>query len=226
MKRYWRGTGINGASGWLLFLFVAPLLGIMGSHGNAAPLPSPQTKGDTSLEESMAARRSARSFTDEPLSRQQIGQLCWAAQGITDPGSRLRAAPSAGATYPLELYVATAEGVHRYDPDDHALEPHLEEDVRPALHRAALYQDAVKEAPAVFIIAADISRTAARYGERAKRYVLIETGHASQNLLLQAVALGLVGVPIGAFQDDAVDSAINVPEGQQTFYLLPIGHAP
>lgn len=191
----------------------------------AVALPPPQLKGDMSLEEALAARRSVRKFQPTPLTAEQIGQLCWAAQGISDKARGLRTAPSAGATYPLELYVVTAEGVRRYLPSAHALDSHLADDVREALCRAALGQRCVAQAPAVFVIAADVSRTARKYGDRARRYVDIEVGHAAQNLLLQAVALDLGAVPVGAFDDAEVAKALKLPAEHAPLYLIPVGKA-
>jgi len=189
----------------------------------AGGLPSPALKGGKSLEETLATRRSVRRFEPTPLTAQQLGQLCWAAQGISDPRERFRTCPSAGALYPLELYVATAEGVSRYVPATHTLERHLDGDVRPALQRAALGQPYVGQAPAVFAIAAVAERTERKYGQRAARYVHMEVGHAGQNLLLQAVALGLGAVPVGAFDDGAVAQALHLPAEQAALYLIPVG---
>ncbi len=212
----------NYRTGWWSLLVLG--LPSIAWAAQSEPLPDARTESDRSLEETIEARRSIRSYRDQALTREQLAQLCWAAQGITEPRRGLRASPSAGATYPLELYVATADGVYRYAPDRHELEEHLDQDVRRSLRRAALDQASVEQAPAVFVIAADIRRTARRYGGRAERYVLIEVGHASQNLLLQAVALDLGGVPIGAFDDDGVAQAVRVPDGQQVFYLIPVGY--
>jgi len=189
----------------------------------AASLPKPAQEGKRSLEEVLAARRSVRKFADAALSEQQIAQLCWAAQGVTEPKRGFRTAPSAGATYPLELYVVTAAGVRRYVPDRHELIEHQAGDVRPRLQQAALDQPWVGAAPAVFVIAADVQRTTRRYGQRAERYVFMEVGHAAQNLLLQAVALELGAVPVGAFEDDRVSEVLRLPEGQRPMYLLPVG---
>lgn len=185
-------------------------------------LPPPRTEGPLSLEETLLRRRSVRAYTDRPLTREEVAQLLWAAQGITREG-RYRTAPSAGALYPLELYVADAEGVGHYMPQEHALERWLEEDRRPQLCKAALSQAAVCHAPAVFVLTAVFARTAQKYGDRATRYVWLEAGHAAQNLLLQAVALGLGAVPIGAFYDDQVHAALNLPEDHVPLYLIPVG---
>lgn len=188
------------------------------------PLPPPDTKGVRSLEEVLSLRRSVRDFGAEPLGLAKVGQLLWAAQGITNPRG-YRTAPSAGALYPLELYLATADGVFCYDPANHELEVLSREDARPRLFEAALRQEPVRQAPAVFVIAAVYERTAAKYGgERAPRYVHMEAGHATQNLLLEAVALDLSAVPIGAFRDEEIQSALGLPEDHQPLYLIPVGH--
>ena len=188
-------------------------------------LPAPVRAGRMTLEEAMARRRSVREFVAKPLSEQQLGQLLWAAQGITH-GDGLRTAPSAGALYPLEIYVATAAGVFHYDPHKHVLVRTQEADARPALWRAALEQDQIRDAGAVFIFTAVFERTARKYGAaRTPRYVHIEVGHAAQNLLLQAVALNLGSVPVGAFRDAEVQKSLNLPKEQEPLYLIPVGHA-
>lgn len=187
-------------------------------------LPAPQTDGELSVEAAIEERRSIRSFADEPLTMEQIGQLAWAAQGITDEARGLRAPPSAGATYPLEVYMVTADGVGHYLPEQHALAMVAGDDRRAALAQAALGQGFVAEAPLVVAVAAVYQRTAARYGPRAERYVHMEVGHLGQNVHLQAVALGLGSVPVGAFDDDAVAQALNLPADHAPLYLIPVGH--
>jgi len=186
-------------------------------------LPAPRQDGPLSLEETLLRRRSVRAFTDQALTTEQLAQLLWAAQGITDPRG-FRTAPSAGALYPLELYVVSADGFYRYQPEGHQLLQLAQEDLRSAVWQAGLQQDALRDAPAVFLITAVYQRTADKYGERATRYVDIEAGHAAQNLLLQAVALGLGGVPIGAFHDDALGTALSLPADHAPLYLLPVGY--
>jgi SagB-type dehydrogenase family enzyme len=189
-------------------------------------LPRPLQKGLASLEETLCRRRSVREFTDRPLTEGQIGQLLWAAQGITGPQG-LRTAPSAGALYALEIYVATASGFYRYIPETHSLERLSVKDLRPALYRAALEQESVLAAAAVFVIAAVYHRLAMKYGEkRSVRYAHLEAGHAAQNLLLQAAALGLACVPVGAFRDDLVQAELSLPMEQSPLYLIPVGASP
>lgn len=194
------------------------------SAGEAQALPQPRLQGPLSLEEALAQRRSIRSFDAQPLTLAELGQLLWAAQGFTTPAG-LRSAPSAGALYPLELYAVMPEGVYRYRPQGHQIVLHLAGDVRPALAAAALGQSAVADAPAVIVIAAVYARTAQKYGPaRSPRYVDLEAGHAGQNVLLQAVALGLGAVPIGAFYDERVQETLDLPADEQPLYLIPVGH--
>jgi SagB-type dehydrogenase family enzyme len=187
-------------------------------------LPTPRAKGTLTLEEALTKRRSVREFNNVPLSLEELGQLLWAVQGITHPAG-YRTAPSAGGLYPLEVYIITQEGVYHYEPAGHRLSLHQQGDLRPALYVAALQQDPVLKAPAVFVITAIYERTEKKYGkERSPRYVHLEAGHAAQNLLLQAVALELGAVPVGAFNDNKVKGALLLPDSHQPLYLIPVGH--
>lgn len=187
-------------------------------------LPAPLTSGKMSLEKTIARRRCVREFEDRVLTPGQIAQLCWAGQGITQALAGLRAAPSAGALYPIELYVATAEALRHYRPESGTLKQHSREDVRAELRRFAIDQEMITEAPATFVIAAAVKRTERKYGSRAERYCFMEAGHVAQNMLLQATALKLGGVPIGAFEDRRVATLLKLPRAQRVLYLLPIGY--
>jgi SagB-type dehydrogenase family enzyme len=188
------------------------------------PLPSPALSGSVSLEEALSQRRSVREYGEELLTSEELGQLLWAAQGITHERG-LRTAPSAGALYPLEVYVATPDGAFHYQPDGHRLELHKPADVRRELFEVALRQEPVRQAPAVFVIAAVYERTAAKYGQaRSPRYVHLEAGHAAQNLLLESVALGLGAVPIGAFDDGGLQRVLGLPSDHEPLYLIAVGH--
>lgn len=177
-----------------------------------------------SLEEALARRRSVREFAAKPLPEAVVGQLLWAAQGITHPDG-LRTAPSAGALYPLEVYVATAAGLYHYKARRHELEHRAGGDLRPALARAALEQESIRQAGAVFVFAAVVERTSRRYGPaRAPRYVFLEVGHAAQNVLLQGAALGLGAVPVGAFRDAEVQATLSLPKDEQPVYLVAVGY--
>gem|GEM_PF-386419 len=192
--------------------------------GETIHLPQANVTGSMSLEQSIGARRSIRTFAAKPLSIEQIGQLLWAAQGITDTRNGLRAAPSAGALYPLELYIVLPDGIYRYFPERHELKRTVEGDRRFELQKAALDQDAVGTAPAVFVFSAVFQKTANRYGARASLYVPIEVGHAAQNLLLQATAQGLAGVPVGAFNERRVAEVLRLAKNERPLYLLPLGY--
>lgn len=188
-------------------------------------LPSPRASGPLSLEQVLARRRSVREFSDQPVTWAEIAQLLWAAQGVTSPYG-FRTAPSAGALYPLEVYVVTADATYHYLPAEHALALVIAGDRRQELWRVALRQEAVRRAPVVFVIAAVFARTEQKYGpERTPRYVHLEAGHAAQNLLLQAVSLGLGAVPIGAFDDAGVQVALSLPPDHHPLYLIPVGHS-
>lgn len=190
-------------------------------------LPEPTRAGAMPLEQALETRRSVRRYTEQPPTLKAIAQLAWAAQGVTDPGRGLRTAPSAGATYPLEVdflvrrVEGLAPGVYRYRPEEHVLVRRLDTVPGNAVARAALGQAPVARAGVVMVLSAVTARTADRYGERAVRYVHMEAGHAAQNVYLQATALGLGTVAVGAFDDDALAGALG-PE-EQPLYLLPIG---
>ncbi|HXZ85434.1 MAG TPA: SagB/ThcOx family dehydrogenase [Myxococcota bacterium] len=176
-----------------------------------------------SLDQVLARRRSVREFRDEPVGDEAIAKLLWAAQGPSDPEGH-RTAPSAGATYPLELYAVTAHGVFHYDPRHERIARVDASDIRPALESAAGGQSAVGSAPLLVVFAAVQARTSAKYGKRAERYVSLEAGHAAQNVLLEATALGLGAVPVGAFDDDALARALPLPREQRPIYMVAVGH--
>lgn len=186
-------------------------------------LPAPRQRGEKSLEETILSRRSVRAYGDRALRIDEISQLLWAAQGITDERRRFRAAPSAGATFPLETYAVTTDGVYRYHQNGHRLEQLAAADRRPALAAAALGQDCVRTAPLTVVFTAVPERTTRRYGERGRMYIHMEAGHAAQNLHLQAVALGLASVPVGAFDPDRVAKLLDIPAAETVLYLVPVG---
>ncbi len=200
-----------------------------GTHTAATgiALPPPSKTGSMSLEEALARRRSVREFAQQPLALGQVSQLLWATQGLSGP--QHRTAPSAGATYPLQVYLVAGNveslpaGVYRYLPEQHRLETVFEGDIRPRLAAAASGQGWIGSAPAVLVIAALPERTASRYGKRAERYVHMEAGHAAQNALLQATSLGLGATPVGAFNDAEVSRLLRLPAGSEPLYILPVG---
>jgi len=197
-------------------------------QANVINLPEPQYDSDVSIEQSLLNRRSIRSYTGEPLTLEEVSQLLWAAQGITDARG-FRTAPSAGALYPLEVYVLAGDvegltsGVYRYEPDEHQLTKIIDGDKRAELADASLAQPWVKEGAISIVFTAVYERTTSKYGDRGIRYVHMEAGHAAQNLCLQATAMGLGVVTVGAFDDEQVTKALNIPEDEKPLYIIPVG---
>jgi SagB-type dehydrogenase family enzyme len=191
-------------------------------------LPEPQREGKTSVEEALLKRRSVRDYRDEPLTLAQVAQLLWAAQGITSPDG-FRTAPSAGALYPLEIYVVAgnvegmAAGVYRYRPGEHSLAPVAAGDRRRDLAAVALEQTWIREAAVDLVFAGVYERTTQKYGERGVRYVYMEVGHAAQNVYLQAVSLSLGAVVVGAFEDDKVQTVVGMAADEHPLYIMAIG---
>ena len=182
-------------------------------------LPSPRKESDVSLEQAIQARRSVRSYLDRPIDEQTLSQILWAAQGLREENG-YRNVPSAGALYPLELFTVSEDGI------SHSLVCVQEGDYRPALAHAALDQEFIHQASVTIVITAVPERTAVRYGdERAPRYIDIEVGHAAQNLMLQAAALNLGSVAVGAFHDDEVASILKLTKGMVPLYLVPVGYS-
>jgi SagB-type dehydrogenase family enzyme len=190
-------------------------------------LPKVSYAGKTSVEEALSQRRSIREYKDEPLKLEELSQLLWAAQGITsDRGGRT--APSAGAKYPLEIFVVVGKvekldpGIYHYHPQDHTLIKIKDKDQRDELSLAALHQSPVKEAPVDLVVTAIYKRTMEKYGERGIRYVHIEVGHVCQNIYLQAESLNLGTVEIGAFEDAKVKKVLNLKE-EEPLAIMPVG---
>lgn len=191
-------------------------------------LPAPKQTGNLAVEPALRARRSLREFAASPLALAELSQLLWAAQGTTSPDGR-RTAPSAGALYPLEVSVVVGNvtdlpaGVYRYRSDGHRLVAVAPGDRRRALAAAARNQDWIRAAPAVLVVAAVYARTEHRYGERAARYVYFEAGCAAENVALQAVALGLGMVVVGAFENSEVAAVAALDKSEQPLVILPVG---
>lgn len=194
-------------------------------------LPEPRQKGSMSLEETIVRRRSIRDFTSRPVSQLQLSQILWVAQGISDVRGDYRTVPSAGATYPLEVFVVCGDnsieqlagGIYHYDMVSHTLALHHQGDVRQELAMAASSQEFIYEAPLDIVICAVYERTLRRYGGRGERYVHMEVGHAGQNISLQAAALGLATVVVGAFHDESVRTILRLDRQYKPLYIMPIG---
>ncbi len=186
-------------------------------------LPAPRTDSSMALEAALARRHTIRELQPFPLTEAEIGQLLWAAQGVTHEG-RKRTAPSASGLFGLETYVATEDGLARYLPDQHALQPLGDTDLRGRLQEATGGQPFVSAAPMVVIFTSVPGRISGRHGEeRGVRYSDFEAGHAGQNVLLQAVALDLGGVPIGSFDDTAMCRLLELPDGESPRYMFALG---
>jgi SagB-type dehydrogenase family enzyme len=187
-------------------------------------LPEPKLLGKMTVEEAIFRRRSERSFAPNELSLEQTSQLLWSAQGITDKTWGFRSTPSSGSLYPLTIYALKSDGIFRYVPDGHKLVQTSAEDIRPSMVRASLGQDFIGQAPLVIVIVGNFRILETKFGQRAYRYLNMEIGHAAENVALQAVALGLVSVPVGSFWDDVVAKALGLPDTQDPFYILPVGY--
>jgi SagB-type dehydrogenase family enzyme len=198
-------------------------------------LPSPILKGNLSVEQAIQDRRSIRHYTNQSLTLQDVSQLLWAAQGITDKTNNLRAAPSGGQVYPLEVYIVVgkggvtglAEGVYHYNPYNNSLEKTSESDVRPDLSQAANGQPWVKEAPVDIVITGNYNKMIAKYKDEtlSTRFVNLEAGHVGENIYLEAGARNLVTVALGSFKDDQVHQIIGLPDNENTIYIFPVGHS-
>lgn len=191
-------------------------------------LPKPNYKSQVSIEEALQKRRSVRSYGKDSLELTEVSQLLWAAYGTIS--GRKKTCPSAGATYPLEIYLVAGEvkglktGFYRYNPDDHTLKLLNKNDYRKQLTEASLHQEYIQEAPASIVIAADFKRTTKVYGNRGERYVYMEVGHCGQNIHLQCESLNLGTVIIGAFEDDKIKSILQIKE--DPMYIMPVGRKP
>ena len=196
--------------------------------GDTVVLPEPRDSGEISVEEALLERRSIRNYKDEALTLAEVSQLLWAAQGITHPGG-YRTAPSAGALYPLEVYVVAGNvdglrpGIYKYCPQGHELEKVAGGDVQAELCAAALGQECVEDGAAVLVFAAVYERTTRKYSERGVRYVHMEVGHAAQNVYLQTVSLGLGTVVVGAFDDDEVERLLQMEDDERALCIMPVG---
>lgn len=192
-------------------------------------LPEPKYDSNTSVEQALLERRSVRAYKKVPLILDEVSQLLWAAQGITDNGSKFRTAPSAGALYPLDVYIAigtvegVAQGVYKYRPRKHELMKVRNGDVRNELASAALGQSSIRESAIVMVFSAVYERTTQKYGNRGIKYVHMEAGHAAQNVYLQAVSLDLGMVVVGAFRDEEIRKILNMSDNERPLYIVPVG---
>lgn len=196
------------------------------------PLPSPAFSGNTSVEEAIFKRRSVREYSIESLTLEEVSQLLWAAQGVTEDVRGFRSIPSAGALYPLEIFLSVRRvsglrpGIYYYHIAEHALSLHVESDISKPLASAALDQDWVRDAAVNIIVCAIYERTTQRYGDFGYKYVHMEAGHLGENVHLEAVSLALGTVMVGAFYEEPVKNLLEVTEDVIPLYIIPVGKVP
>ncbi|MGP8050437.1 MAG: SagB/ThcOx family dehydrogenase [Desulfobaccales bacterium] len=191
-----------------------------------------QGRTDADLWQCLSGRRSQRAYRERPLTRGELAALLWASQGATyaSRGYLLRAAPSAGALYPVETYLAVHRvdgvepGIWHFRVPDFSLELLQAGDFRHPLVRAGLSQDFLGAAGVVFIWTGVLNRAMWKYRERAIRYLFLDAGHICQNLMLAATALKLGVCPVGAFFDGEVEHLLQVDGVEETaLYLAAVG---
>ena len=193
-------------------------------------LPAPCLESDFSVEQAIHSRRSVREFSDKPLSLAEISQLLWSAQGITD-NERFRSAPSAGALYPLVLYLVAGNvtglkpGTYQYSPDGHKLHHIKEGDSRMELATAAYKQLWIKDSAIMLIFSAIETKASWKYGQWSSRYIHIEVGHSAQNVFLQVQSLGFDAAVVGALDDARIKEILNLSTEEQVLYLMPVGRS-
>jgi SagB-type dehydrogenase family enzyme len=193
-------------------------------------LPKPESQTGLSVEEAITRRRSKRTYRDEPLSQSELAGLMYAAAGLTDLKRERRAAPSAGALYPIEAYLVVndvsgvAPGLYHYNVPEHALEQLKPGDLRSEIVTAGVGQEMLGQAAVCVVLSAVFQRTRWKYRERAYRYILLEAGHIGQNLYLSATSLGLGACAVGAFHDDKLNDLLGVDgEEEAALYILAVG---
>ena len=202
-------------------------------QGDVMKLPPAKTQGTVAVEQAIDQRRTVRSYMPKVLSLDQLAQLLWSAQGITGNTGLKRTAPSAGALYPMDVYVVAGQGsvaqieagVYHYEPHRHILSLVAKKDLRDGVARAALSQMWMARAPVNLVITAEYSRVDVKYGKRGVRYAMIEAGHIGQNLFLQAEALGLKAGIVGAFHDAELSKIMNLPRAHEPLLIMPVGYA-
>ncbi|MCC6679787.1 MAG: SagB/ThcOx family dehydrogenase [Phycisphaeraceae bacterium] len=193
-------------------------------------LPAPSTRGSMSLEQALSGRRSVRSYSGKQVSLENLGQLLWSAQGCSDKEGH-RTAPSAGALYPLELYAVVGAvsgleaGLYHYAPADRALSKRMNGDLRQQVARISLEQMWISGASWLAVFCAVTQRVTEKYGPDSRRFVDMEAGHAAQNLMLQAVALGMDTCVVGAFKADQLRKVLQIPQPQLPLLIVPVGYS-
>jgi len=220
---------------WFVFFFTLTVAGHAWGEVKSekyVPLSKPSYDGEISVERAIKERRTVRDFLPKPLTLAQLSQLLWSAQGVTDENMGLRAAPSGGALYPLDIYAVVGDegveglesGVYHYQPETHSIRLIRRGDRRKEVAGASLWQMWMAKAPVMFIVTSEYERITRKYGKRGIRYAHIEVGHVGQNIFLQSGALGLAAGIVGAFSDNAVAEAIGAPKAHEPLVIMPVGY--
>ena len=213
-----------------LLLCAAPVWSAEPAESTRVNLPAPRTVGDVSVEQALKDRRSLRNPAPTPLTLAEVGQLCWAAQGVTDDKGH-RTAPSAMALYPLELYViagtvtSLAPGLYHYEPAAHSLKLVAAGDLRTALDEKAVGQGWISRAPAIFVVSG-IAAKMAGMKDRGRQFMDVEAGLAAQGFFLEATALGLGSTYVGGFKPPDARTLLGIPDSEEILAILPVGHKP
>jgi SagB-type dehydrogenase family enzyme len=218
---------------WVLILVLGIVM-VFPSSGLAAEaikLPPPATRGGKPLAEALQIRRTVRHFANRSLDLAQLSQLLWKADGVSDSQGH-RTSPSAGATYPVDLYLVVGErgvtslpaGIYHYEVAPHALMPVARGNFHPLVARACLHQAWMAEAPVMLVITGEYRRCTARYGQRGIRYTHMEAGNVSQNLFLAAESLDLGAGIVGAFEDQALAQVLKLPPAHEPLLVMPVGY--
>jgi SagB-type dehydrogenase family enzyme len=206
-----------------IFCFFWTIIGFAANE--VINLPKPEINATFSLDKALQERRSVRDYTSQELSQQQISQLLWAGDGISNQKKKLRTAPSAWETYPLNLYLVKADGVWQYDTLTHSIRKLANGDMRQQLKKACMEQKQITKAQDIIVITMQNNKLSNKMGiDNSKRFALLEAGCVTQNILLEATALGLAGVPMTGFVDQEVRSALTIPEGQEAVFVIPVGY--
>jgi SagB-type dehydrogenase family enzyme len=213
----------------VLLAIILPVFGeasrrIRSAEEKVIQLPEPNKSGAVGVETAINTRRSAQQFADKPLNYAQIGQLLWAGQGIIDKQQGLRAAPSADAMYPIELYLVTHEGLFVYNPEENSLKQISTLDMRKQLSVAASGQGLVENAACDIIIAGSIRKAATKYGNKAQRFVLLEAGYVAENIQLQTVSMGLTSLPVGSFEPRNITRICELPGELEPLLIVCVGY--
>jgi SagB-type dehydrogenase family enzyme len=206
--------------------------GTNGRRERQMNLPKPRLTGDVSVEQAIKHRRTIRSYLSKSLTLEQLSQIFWAAQGITEDRGYKRSAPSGGALYPMDIYAIVGDngvqglkaGIYHYDPHNHSAVLIVEGDFRKDVARTALSQMWMASAPLNLVITSEYRRITRKYGARGERYAMIEAGHIGQNIFLQAEALGLRAGIVGAFHDDDIIRVMNIARSHEPLIILPVGY--